>query len=55
MADTVNRNNTIWWQTDYDDIVRVITSHDFILSTDAINIGIEKSLRVAKSNFHSLP
>jgi hypothetical protein len=26
---------------------RVGTSHDFILSTDAVNIGIEKSLAVA--------
>ena len=27
---------------------RVGTSHDFILSTDAVNVGIDKSLKVAE-------
>ena len=36
------------WQTEYSAMHRVGTSHDFILSTDAVNVGIGKSLSIAQ-------
>lgn len=49
MADAVNRNATKWWITEphYQDMLSVVTSHDFILSTDMIHVGLERSLAMA--------
>lgn len=48
MADVVNRNMTIWWRTDYSDLANVFTLQDYILSSDLVQVAIERNLDLAK-------
>ncbi len=52
MADAVNRNVTKWFETipEYSSISGMITFHDFILSTDMIQVGIERSLQAGSKS-----
>ncbi len=48
MADIVNRNVTEWFATDYVDLNHIHTGHDYVLSTDMIQLAIENNLRLSK-------
>ncbi len=47
MADLVNRDVTYWFMTDYADLARVHTGHDYFLSTDMVQVGISRTLALA--------
>ena len=48
MADVVNRNMSIWWRTDYYDLANVYTLQDYVVSSDLVQVGIERNLALAK-------
>ena len=48
MADAVNRNMSVWWRTDYREVKSVFTLHDFVLSSDMVQVAIERNLRTAQ-------
>ena len=47
MADLVNRNNSIWWRTEYADLANTYTLIDYFMASDMVRIGIERNLRLA--------
>lgn len=48
MASIVNRNVTYWWRTEFADLANVYTLHDFVVSTDMVQVAIERNLLLAK-------
>jgi len=48
MADAVNRNVTAWWRDDWSDLPATFPIHDFIKSTNMVQEGIKRNLRMAK-------
>ena len=48
MASAVNRMVTYWWRTEFADLANVYTLHDFVISTDMVQVAIERNLLLAK-------
>jgi hypothetical protein len=54
MANVVNRNVTKWFDTDYADLYHIHTAHDFILSSDLVQITIDRNHEMTRQKSHSV-